>query len=177
MAMASLLSLLCSCMILFLVASATQFKVGDDQLGWHEPSPNNTAFYTQWAARNRFQVDDSLLFEYQNDSVLIVEKWDYFHCDPRDPITSFDNGNNTINLDRPGAFYFISGTDDHCQKGQKLIVEVMSPHPIHTSPPPEDSSPAMPPSTSQSYSSASMVIASVFMPLLATFVIVLLLAP
>lgn len=64
MGMESLLGLLCNCMIVFLAATssveaAREFKVGDD-LGWHEPGPNNTAFYSQWAAKNRFQVGDSL---------------------------------------------------------------------------------------------------------------------
>lgn len=41
------------------VQSAKQFQVGG-RLGWREPEPNNTAFYTQWAERNRFQIGDSL---------------------------------------------------------------------------------------------------------------------
>lgn len=63
--MASLFGVLCTSMIIFLgatdtlVEAAREFKVGD-HLGWHEPGPNNTAFYSQWAAKNRFQVGDSL---------------------------------------------------------------------------------------------------------------------
>ena len=124
------------------------------------------------------------VFEYQNDSVLVVEKWDYFHCDSNEPITSFDDGNSTVTLDRSGPFYFISGTEDHCQNGQKLIVEVMSPHQIPSSPQPsisiapEGLSAAMAPSPSHSSkASPSMVLGSSFMVLLATFVVVLLLAP
>ncbi|XP_061367551.1 early nodulin-like protein 7 [Gastrolobium bilobum] len=186
--MASLFGVLCTFMMVFLattdtsVEGAREFRVGD-HLGWHEPDSNNTAFYTQWAARNRFQVGDSLVFEYQNDSVLVVEKWDYFHCDSSDPIIAFDNGNSTLTLERSGFFYFVSGDDDHCQNGQKLIVEVMSPHPIYSSPPsisiPPEGSSAMAPSLSSHglRLSASMVLGSVFMALLATFVIVFLSAP
>jgi hypothetical protein len=59
-------SFIFNCFIIFLAAttftcvqSARQFQVGG-RLGWHEPEPNNTAFYTQWAERNRFQIGDSL---------------------------------------------------------------------------------------------------------------------
>ncbi|KAK7294243.1 hypothetical protein RJT34_17130 [Clitoria ternatea] len=182
----SLLSVFFTSMILLLpfmdgsVEAARQFKVGD-HLGWHQPSgPNNSAFYNQWASRNRFQVGDSLVFEYQNDSVLTVEKWEYFHCDTNNPIDTLENGNSTVILDSPGAFYFISGIADHCHNGQKLIVDVMSPHSIPHSPPsislPPQGFSASPPSHSHA-SSATMLLASLFMALSTIFVIVLLLAP
>lgn len=72
----------------------------------------------------------SVAFEYsKNDSVMVVEKWDYYHCDTTNPITTYDNGKSVVQLDRPGLFYFISGAPDHCKKGQRLVVDVMSPHP------------------------------------------------
>ncbi|KAE9585888.1 putative cupredoxin [Lupinus albus] len=73
-----------------------------------------------------------------------------------------------------GPFYFISGTEDHCTNGQKLLVEVMSPHPIPKSSPPlshasddtlEDSISA----------SASVVLGPVPVASIVTFVIMLLL--
>ncbi|RDX63988.1 Early nodulin-like protein 1, partial [Mucuna pruriens] len=152
--MASLLVVVCSCVIIFFGASNTgveagrQFKVGGS-FGWHEPSPNNTEFYSQWAERNRFQIGDALVFEYQNDSVVSVEKWDYINCDASNPITAFDNGKSTFNLDRPGDFYFISGTDDHCKNGQRLLVDVMHPHPIVKSPSPISLPPMAPPPSHQ----------------------------
>ncbi|BAT98484.1 hypothetical protein VIGAN_09214300 [Vigna angularis var. angularis] len=127
--MASLLSVLCVVLAVMNSAAkiaAREFKVGGDS-GWHEPAPNDTAFYNQWASTNRFQVGDSLVFEYQNDSVVNVERWEYFHCDSNNPIGAFDDGNSTVILGSPGMFYFISGTEDQCQKGEKLMVEVMSP--------------------------------------------------
>lgn len=74
-------------------------------------------------------------FEYRNDSVLVVEKWDYYHCNTNKPIYSFDDGNTVINLDRPGLFYFISGVPDHCKKSQKLMIQVMGLHQRAESPP------------------------------------------
>ncbi|KAI4329219.1 hypothetical protein L6164_021506 [Bauhinia variegata] len=199
--MASIKFVICGFLIIFLAAIGSvgaerQFKVGD-HLGWHEPAPNNTAFYNQWAAKNRFQIGDSLVFEYQNDSVLTVEKEDYYNCDSKDPIISFNNGRSIINLERAGPSYFISGTDNHCENGQRLIVEVMSQHPPHQisadapspspliSAPPEAfsaeaPSPAHARVRAHSHSSGvsvSAIPASILMPLSATLAIVLLLAP
>ncbi|KAG4947957.1 hypothetical protein AAZX31_15G018100 [Glycine max] len=194
--MASRLFVLCTCVIIFMAATNTcvveasvQFKVGGG-FGWHEPAGNNNTdqFYIQWAERNRFQVGDALVFEYQNDSVLSVEKLDYMNCDASNPITAFDNGNSTFNLDRPGNFYFISGTDDHCKNGQKILVDVMHPHSILKSPPPISLSPSLPPegfppmapppSDDQTLeaSSASVLLTTIFMSLFVTFVSVMLLA-
>ncbi|MED6138008.1 hypothetical protein PIB30_070301 [Stylosanthes scabra] len=187
----------CSCMIIIILLGACSdvveggrdFKVGD-HLGWHEPGPNNVAYYIQWAQRNRFQIGDSLVFEYQNDSVLVVEKWNYFHCDTKNPITSYDDGNSTVILDRSGFFYFISGTENHCQSGQKLIVEVISSQhmaivPAASPAPPEEassSSSEMAPtpyhyshhgSSDASSTSSFMLVGSAIMALLVTFVVVL----
>lgn len=77
----------------------------------------------------------STAFEYKNDSVLEVDKWDFYHCNSSAPISSFKNGKSVVKLERPGSFYFISGDSDHCKTGQRLVVGVMSPHPISDSPP------------------------------------------
>ncbi|XWS11969.1 hypothetical protein CRYUN_Cryun37aG0050400 [Craigia yunnanensis] len=116
------------------VEASKHFRVGD-HIGWQQPSTNKTAIYSQWATSKRFHVGDSLSFEYQNDSVLVVEKWDYYHCNTNKPISSFNNGKTVFNLDRPGLFYFISGAPDHCKRGQKLLIQVMSLHPRAESPP------------------------------------------
>ncbi|KAK0598125.1 hypothetical protein LWI29_031898 [Acer saccharum] len=118
----SLLSLLCSIFLLLSAASmhgveaVKEFKVGDD-IGWQEPGNNNTSVYSQWAGKNRFHVGDSLSFEYMNDSVLLVEKWGYYHCNTSKDIIAFKNGKSSMKLDRPGPFYFISGM--HLRSQQK----------------------------------------------------------
>ncbi|KAI6690075.1 hypothetical protein NL676_026903 [Syzygium grande] len=109
------------------VEAARVFRVGGGE-GWHEPTELNSSLYSDWAKRNRFRVGDSLNFEYKNDSVLVVDKWSYYHCNTSNPITAFNNGNSTFTLDKPGFFYFISGATNHCKNGQRLIVDVMSPH-------------------------------------------------
>ncbi|KAJ6711520.1 BLUE COPPER PROTEIN [Salix purpurea] len=131
--MASLAVFFCTCSIIAagLVSAERVFKVGDG-FGWQKPGQNSSAVYTQWAKTNRFQVGDSLSFEYKNDSVVEVEKWGYFHCDASKPIVAFNNGHGVFKLDRPGPFFFISGTLNHCKGGQRLQIEVMGLH--HHSP-------------------------------------------
>ncbi|KAF8025621.1 hypothetical protein BT93_F2457 [Corymbia citriodora subsp. variegata] len=115
------------------VEAAREFRVGGGE-GWHEPAELNSSLYSDWATRNRFHVGDSLNFEYKNDSVLVVDKWSYYHCNTSNPVAAFNNGNSTFTLDKPGFFYFISGATNHCKNGQRLIVDVMSPHRISTPP-------------------------------------------
>ncbi|KAL7207946.1 hypothetical protein ACSBR1_029825 [Camellia fascicularis] len=55
------------------------------------------------------------------------DKWGYFHCNMSNPISTFNNGNNTVvSLDKPGPMYFISGDPDHCKNGQRLVIQVMT---------------------------------------------------
>ncbi|KAK8645917.1 hypothetical protein V6N13_119722 [Hibiscus sabdariffa] len=122
------------------VEASKQFTVGD-HIGWKQPSSNNSDVYTLWATSKRFHVGDSLSFEYdRNDSVLVVDKWDYYHCNSNNPIYSFNDGSNVVNLDRPGSFYFISGILDHCKNGEKLMIQVMGLH-QGAEPPPATANP------------------------------------
>lgn len=61
------------------------------------------------------------------DSVLQVNKEDYANCNTSNPIQEYNDGNTKVKLDHPGPFYFISGAKGHCEKGQKVVVVVMSP--------------------------------------------------
>ncbi|PIA64760.1 hypothetical protein AQUCO_00100316v1 [Aquilegia coerulea] len=106
----------------------TQFKVGES-IGWRMPDENDTTIYSQWAAKNRFLVGDSLYFEYKNDSVLMVNKGGYYHCNTTNPIYTSNDEMTVIKLEKPGPAYFISGAPEHCKKGQRLLIDVMIPHP------------------------------------------------
>ncbi|CAD5334821.1 unnamed protein product [Arabidopsis thaliana] len=132
----------------FSVADAWRFNVGGNGAWVTNPQEN----YNTWAERNRFQVNDSLYFKYAkgSDSVQQVMKADFDGCNVRNPIKNFDNGESVITLDRSGAFYFISGNQEHCQKGQKLIVVVLA-SPATPSPmTPQSPSPVSSPSPDQS---------------------------
>lgn len=51
---------------------------------------------------------------------------DYKNCNKSKPLRSFNDGKTKIELSRSGPFYFISGADGHCEKGQKVEIKVLS---------------------------------------------------
>lgn len=112
-----------------------------------------------------------VVFEYNNDSILEVDKWGFYHCNASGAIIAFNNGKSVIKLDRPGPVYFISGVHDHCKNGQRFIVEVMGSHsrspPAIIAAPPE---PFLAPGPLQSSAKpVSVIVYSVFMALVVTF--------
>lgn len=76
----------------------------------------------------KFQIHISADFKYKqgSNSVLVVSKEDYYSCNTKNPLMSLTEGDSIVKLDRSGPFYFISGNADNCQKGQKLIVVVLT---------------------------------------------------
>ncbi|KAH7860814.1 hypothetical protein Vadar_018349 [Vaccinium darrowii] len=131
-------------LLMFFLGSsqAYHFKVGGKD-GWVlKPSEG----YSHWAQRNRFQVNDSLVFKYKkgSDSVLIVDKNDFFNCNKAKPVQSLTDGNSVYKFDRSGPFYFISGDAENCNKGQKLeiIVLAVRNNTSHKAPSPKPSSPS-----------------------------------
>ncbi|KAK9102339.1 hypothetical protein Sjap_019593 [Stephania japonica] len=140
--------------------ASTRIKVGET-FGWRQPDENNTAIYSEWAANNRFVIGDSLYFEYHNDSVLVVDKAGYYHCNTTRPIASFDDGRTLIKLDRLGFAYFTSGFTEHCKNGERLKVNVMpAVHPSPPSPPSGDVPPSMSPALLPEQSSGVSVAVS-----------------
>ncbi|BAT89540.1 hypothetical protein LR48_Vigan08g015900 [Vigna angularis] len=124
-------------------SQAKKFNVGGSQ-GW---VPNPSESYNNWAGRNRFQINDTIVFNYKkgSDSVLEVKKEDYDKCNKTNPIKKFENGDTEFKFDRSGPFYFISGNDGNCEKGQKLIVVVLSPRKSPSPSPSPSLSPLLPP--------------------------------
>ncbi|TXG55127.1 hypothetical protein EZV62_020383 [Acer yangbiense] len=120
-----------SCLFLVVVlmsivdsSNGYKFYVGGKD-GWVvKPSEK----YNHWAERMRFQVNDTLYFRYNkgSDSVLVVSNADYDSCNNKNPIQSLANGDSIFKFDHSGPFFFISGHDHNCEKGQKLIVVVMA---------------------------------------------------
>ncbi|KAK6919594.1 Phytocyanin domain [Dillenia turbinata] len=112
--------------------------------------------YSHWAERNRFSVNDTLFFKYKkgSDSVLVVNKENYFNCNTSSPIQSLKEGDSEFKFERSGPFFFISGFGDNCLKGQRLIIVVLAvrskthPAPPSLSPSPSQSqAPIVPPSS------------------------------
>ncbi|XAR66749.1 hypothetical protein NMG60_11013073 [Bertholletia excelsa] len=125
------LKLLLPCLVLPLallaVSEERDFLVGNQENGWKIPSfPND---FNKWSSKIRFQIGDSLVLKYdpKADSVLQVSEEDFESCNGSKPIRVYSDGDTKIALDRSGPFYFISGAEGHCEKGQKMVVRVLSP--------------------------------------------------
>ncbi|KAJ0964829.1 hypothetical protein J5N97_025967 [Dioscorea zingiberensis] len=103
---------------------ANRFYVGGED-GWVE-KPSET--YTHWAARNRFQINDTLVFKYKKgeDSVLVVDEMDYDACNISKPKDKMEDGYSTFVLERSGPMFFISGVPGKCRNGQKLCIVVIA---------------------------------------------------
>ncbi|KAK9130367.1 hypothetical protein Sjap_010854 [Stephania japonica] len=107
-------------------SEARELLVGGNTDSWKVPSSQSESL-NQWAQRSRFIVGDTLVWKYSSDdSVLQVSRKDYLNCDVSSPIAEYRDGNAKIVLTRSGHHYFISGAEGHCEKGQKMIVVVLS---------------------------------------------------
>ncbi|CAJ1972414.1 unnamed protein product [Sphenostylis stenocarpa] len=107
---------------------AKEILVGGKTDAWRIPTSESDSL-NQWAEKSRFQVGDFLVWKYDGgkDSVLQVSKEDYANCSISNPIKDYSDGTTKVKLDHPGPFYFISGAKGHCEKGQKLVVVVLTP--------------------------------------------------
>ncbi|XP_076948863.1 early nodulin-like protein 3 [Bidens hawaiensis] len=106
------------------LCSGYTFHVGGKD-GWvHDPRES----YNHWAERNRFQVNDTLVFKYTKglDSVLLVNEEAYNKCNTTNSIQTLNDENPIFKFTRSGPFFFISGHNDKCENGEKLIVVVMA---------------------------------------------------
>ncbi|XP_014502674.1 early nodulin-like protein 3 [Vigna radiata var. radiata] len=121
-------SLLLTFFLLFGLSVAREILVGGKTDAWRVPASESDAL-NQWAERSRFQVGDFLVWKYDGgkDSVLQVSREEYVNCSISNPIKVYSDGTTKVKLDRPGPFYFISGAKGHCEKGQKLVVVVLTP--------------------------------------------------
>ncbi|CAJ1973634.1 unnamed protein product [Sphenostylis stenocarpa] len=135
-------------------SAAKELLVGGNIDAWKIPSSEVNSL-NQWAEKSRFRVGDYLVWKYESgkDSVLEVTREEYANCSSSNPIKEYSDGNTKVKLDRPGPFYFISGQKGHCEKGQKLIVVVITPRttipPISPAPSPaEFEGPAVAPTSS-----------------------------
>ncbi|CAL1358734.1 unnamed protein product [Linum trigynum] len=115
---------------LLAVAEAKEFIVGgkESKTFWRVPAGENRSNLNYWAEQNRFRSGDVLVWKSvaKSDSVLEVSKKDYESCATGNPIKELKAADGKLTLDRSGPFYFISGIERHCKKGQKLEVVVLA---------------------------------------------------
>ncbi|XP_022941574.1 early nodulin-like protein 3 [Cucurbita moschata] len=116
-----------------------EYQVGGSKGIWGVPSDPNAQSLNQWAESRRFQIGDSIVFNYQSgqDSVLLVNQDDYNNCHTESPIKHFSDGHTIIKFEKSGPHYFISGIKDNCLKNEKLVVVVLADRTKqYSSPPP-----------------------------------------
>jgi hypothetical protein len=70
----------------------------------------------------------SVFFKYKkgSDSVLVVNQDNYNTCNKKNPIKKLEDGDSEFSFDKSGPFFFITGKDQNCEKGQKLTVVVLA---------------------------------------------------
>ncbi|KAF9605881.1 hypothetical protein IFM89_020291 [Coptis chinensis] len=147
--------------LLHCTSAQTTHIVGDAS-GWAVP-PAGPTFYSSWASRQTFRVNDTLVFNFASmmHDVATVTRTAYDACDASSPIGPVPTtGPVTVTLTTQGLQYYFCSVQGHCAAGQKLSINVVGatvspptrtptlPPPTRTptlSPPP---SIAMPPSSS-----------------------------
>ncbi|XVF34063.1 hypothetical protein REPUB_Repub18cG0024400 [Reevesia pubescens] len=111
---------------------------------------HNAENYNQWAEKNRFQIGDSLVFNYppNEDSVVYVTEEAYKNCSVETPVSKYTDGHTVFSLSHSGPYYFISGNEENCQKNEKLVVVVLADRTNRSSSTNETNPPSLPPSGS-----------------------------
>ena len=116
------------CLLLMVQRGASYEFVVGGQKGWSVPNDPSFNPFNQWAEKSRFQIGDSLVFNYQSgqDSVLYVKSEDYASCNIDSPYAKYSDGHTVYKLNQSGPHFFISGNKDNCNKNEKLTVIVLA---------------------------------------------------
>ncbi|CAO2206372.1 unnamed protein product [Urochloa humidicola] len=111
-------------------AEARDFVVGGNY-GWKAQAQPDAL--TKWASALRFQVGDNLVFKLDGaaDSVLEVTRDDFNRCSTAAPLATHKAvaggaAAATVPLPRSGPYYFVGGAPGSCQKGERLLLIVLS---------------------------------------------------
>ncbi|XP_057804971.1 mavicyanin-like [Salvia miltiorrhiza] len=99
-------------------------KVGESS-GWTNINLA-PSYYKSWTASKRFQVGDTILFEYNKEfhNVVRVTHKNFNACNTSAPYAAWGSGNDSFTIRRPGHYYFICGVPNHCWAGQKVDIRV-----------------------------------------------------
>ncbi|XP_057812414.1 blue copper protein 1a-like [Salvia miltiorrhiza] len=101
-------------------AFGSDFIVGDDA-GW-----KLNVNYTAWAQGKQFHVGDRLIFKYTQGShnvQRLSNAGDFQGCTIS---AASPTGSDIITLASPGRKWYACGVSDHCSKGMKLAINVIS---------------------------------------------------
>ncbi|CAM8914790.1 unnamed protein product [Rhodiola kirilowii] len=97
------------------------YIVGDEK-GW-----NLYTDYSEWTRGLQFHVGDVLLFKYEKGAhnVMQVNSTGYEDCLTDSSLGTYTSGNDAIRLMNAGQYWYVCGLEDHCDFGQKLIINVV----------------------------------------------------
>ncbi|CAN6297494.1 unnamed protein product [Urochloa humidicola] len=122
------------------LTAATEHWVGDDQ-GW------TLGFnYSAWAETKQFKVGDTLVFKYSEPSHTVVEVngADFKSCNMPENSNVLTTGHDQVTLEEAGRRWFVCGVGEHCNKGMKVKINVLTAEEAASAPsatPPPPSSP------------------------------------
>ncbi|EXC19664.1 Early nodulin-like protein 1 [Morus notabilis] len=115
--------------LLFTFSKAKEILVGGKENSWTLPSNSSESIthLDEWAKNTIFERGDILIFKFdpKKDSVLRVTEKNFNGCNTSKPLERYRNKKTLIELDQCKPFYFISGAKGHCQKGQKVLANVV----------------------------------------------------
>ncbi|KAJ8574073.1 hypothetical protein K7X08_010584 [Anisodus acutangulus] len=105
---------------------AAVYQVGDSN-GW-----TFNYNYDTWAFFKNFQVGDILVFNYnpQLHNVRQVDIIDYNSCTDNNPLASYNSGSDSVALETPGDYYFLSGVPGDCVAGLKFHIRIAATTPV-----------------------------------------------
>ncbi|KAE8656298.1 Detected protein of unknown function [Hibiscus syriacus] len=104
-------------------------------LGWTTIAVGLPLDYKLWTATRNFHVGDVVIFKYNKNcsDVVRVTHQNYNSCNATSPIAFYSSGSDTINLTKPGHYYFICSLQGRCLAGQKVNFEATLPPPHFSS--------------------------------------------
>ncbi|KAF0899666.1 hypothetical protein E2562_021365 [Oryza meyeriana var. granulata] len=121
-------TMLCAALVFAAVADARDLIVGGNDGGWKVPAQPDAL--NKWAEATRFHVGDNLVFKFDGaaDAVLEVTRDDYNRCSTASPVATYKptGGRATVPLTRSGLHFFVGVAPGSCDKGERVIVLVMS---------------------------------------------------
>ncbi|RZC62033.1 hypothetical protein C5167_023787 [Papaver somniferum] len=97
-----------------------------DKEGWTVPTTGNDQVYRTWAAGRKFEVGDTLVFNFPTNAhdVAKVSMEDYDSCTASNQNNILKQGPARIPLNSTGPHYFICTISTHCKEGQRLAINV-----------------------------------------------------
>ncbi|KAI3911816.1 hypothetical protein MKX01_038258 [Papaver californicum] len=119
-------------LLVFVTAFALLHQATSDDIdvlgtsGWQVPTGGNDQEYRTWAAGRKFEVGDTLVFNFPTGAhdVATVSKEDYDSCTAPNENSIIRQGPARIPLNKAGQYYFICTIGPHCTEGQKLAINV-----------------------------------------------------